>query len=94
MVKKLLAGIAIGVDRFLKALDVVGLTWLTQLQCQGQYRWIGRPGWWYLFLRRETGGSVPNIGASHASLGDLFRGTGEEGPLNSPHVFCGSGQGD
>ena len=29
---------------------------------QGRYSGIGRPGWWSLYLRRETGGYVPIIG--------------------------------
>ena len=33
---------------------------------RGQCRWIGRPRWWSLFLRRETGSCFP-IGGSHSS---------------------------
>ena len=34
---------------------------------RGQCLWIGRLGWWSLFLRRGTGGCVPTIGGSHSS---------------------------
>ena len=77
VVRKLLGGRAPGVDEvrpeFLKALDVVGLSWLTRLSTaasrghRGQCPWIGRLGWWSLFLRRGTGGCVPTIGGSHSS---------------------------
>ena len=72
VVRKLLSGRALGVDEvlpeFLKALDVVGLSWLTRLSGhRGQCLWIGRLGWWSLFLRRGTGGFVPTIGGSHSS---------------------------
>ena len=63
VVRKLLGGRAPGVDEvrpeFLKALDVVGLSWLTQLcsitWTSGQCLWIGRLGWCSLFLRTLRG---------------------------------------
>ena len=72
VVKKLLGGRAPGVDEvrpeFLKAMDVVGLSWLTRLWRghRGQCLWIGRLRWWSIFLIRGTGGCVPTIGGSHS----------------------------
>ena len=74
VVKKLLGGRTPGVDEvhpeFLKALDVVGPSWVTRL-CSIAWTFGAVPldwqRWWSLFLRRGTGGCVPTIGGSHSS---------------------------
>ena len=75
VVRKLLSGRAPGVDEvcpeFLKALDVVGLSWLTRL-CSIAWTSGAMPLDWQTgvvvpFLRRGTGGCVPTIGGSHSS---------------------------
>ncbi|KAL7877601.1 hypothetical protein SRHO_G00042440 [Serrasalmus rhombeus] len=76
VVKKLLGGKAPGVDDIcpesLKALDVVGLSWLTRLfniawTSGGRCHWTGRLGWWWLFLKKGTGRCVSTTGESHSS---------------------------
>ena len=69
VVKKLFSGKATGVDKIrpeMKALDIVGLSWLTCLFIvrggRGQYLWRGRPGWWSPFKKKGTGGCAPTIG--------------------------------
>lgn len=46
--------------------------------------WIGRPGWWFHFLRRGIGRSAPTIGdhTSQPPRESPFPGTGEEGTAN------------
>jgi len=72
VVKKLFSGKAPGVveirPEVLKALDIVGLSWL--------YLWNGRPGWWSPFSEKGTGGCAPIIGVSQcsSSLGKFIPG--------------------
>ncbi|KAI3356305.1 hypothetical protein L3Q82_017204 [Scortum barcoo] len=69
-VNQLCSSDALGVDEirpgYLKALDVVGLSWLTQpyniawTSGEGQYLWSGKLGWWSPSSRKGTRGCVPN----------------------------------
>uniref|UniRef100_A0A3P9BAF5 Reverse transcriptase domain-containing protein n=1 Tax=Maylandia zebra TaxID=106582 RepID=A0A3P9BAF5_9CICH len=74
-VKQLLGGRAPGVDEvrpeFLKALDVVGLSWLTRL-CNVAWRSGAVPVDWQTgvvvpIFKKGTRGCVPTIGGSHSS---------------------------
>ena len=66
-VEKLLSGKVPGVDEIcpemLKALDIVGLSWLTRLFSVE----TGKLGWWFTFSKKRTGGCAPIIGVSHCS---------------------------
>ncbi len=73
VVKKFLSSKVPGMNEIhlemLQALDIVGLSWLTNLSVsrgsRGQYLWSGRVGWWFPSSRKGTEGCAPVVGVLH-----------------------------